>query len=318
MFCERCGAKVESGMRYCQNCGAPVKSQNPGETYGDSDKTVAYHEEEEKTVAYYDGGRTGTSREEDEEKTVALHGTAYQQPRYGEGNRGREDFTEQNYDSQWYNHQSYGESEPYRESYRRESGYSGGNSPKKNNKPWLYAALGVAMTLLVVFIAFELKALLSLNSEEEETVAESQQADEQEDTDEDTVKSAFTPQATPTPMPTPVPTATPVPAAAPAASSTGGYLGNDYIFPDSAVRELTEADFADKTEWELKVARNEIYARHGRMFDTPGLDSHFRSKSWYVPSIPGSQFNDTALLNSTEQKNAKKILDYELAHGMET
>lgn len=309
MFCERCGAKLENGMMYCQNCGAPVKSQNSGKPYGDLDKTVAYHEEEEKTVAYH---------EQDEDKTVAYYETAYQQPRYGKESRSREDFTEQNYDSQWYNHQSYGESEPYRESYRGESGYSGGNSPKKNNKPWLYVVLGVVVTLLVVFIAFELKALLSLNSEEEETVAESQQADEQKDTDEDTVESEFTPQATPTPMPTPVPAATPVPATAPAMSSTGGYLGNDYIFPDSAVRELTEADFADKTEWELKVARNEIYARHGRMFDTPGLDSHFRSKSWYVPSIPGSQFNDTALLNSTEQKNAKKILDYELAHGMET
>ena len=91
MFCERCGAKLENGMMYCQNCGAPVKSQNSGKPYGDLDKTVAYHEEEEKTVAYH---------EQDEDKTVAYYETAYQQPRYGKESRSREDFTEQNYDSQ--------------------------------------------------------------------------------------------------------------------------------------------------------------------------------------------------------------------------
>ena len=37
----------------------------------------------------------------------------------------------------------------------------------------------------------------------------------------------------------------------------------DYIFPESDSRLLTEEDFEGKTKAELRLGRNEIFARHG-------------------------------------------------------
>ncbi|MFR0077095.1 MAG: YARHG domain-containing protein [Blautia sp.] len=298
MFCDRCGAQIGSGDKFCQNCGAPVSAKNPQDFYGDPDRTVAYRD-------------TGHGENyQDEDRTVAYRGDRYPYQDQTDSYGGQQGY-ERRGDS-------------YGGGYRQQGNPPGGQPPRKNNKSWLYAVLGVVATLLVVFIVFEVVQIMTMDTEEEETVADAEETQGQEDGESGTEK--VTPQATPTmlptatPIPTPIPTATPIPI--PQTQSpqvvSGGYLGNSYIFPDSASRELTEADFADKTEWELKVARNEIYARHGRIFDTPGLDSHFRSKSWYIPSIPGDQFNDNAILNQIELKNATKILDYELAHGMET
>ena len=39
-----------------------------------------------------------------------------------------------------------------------------------------------------------------------------------------------------------------------------------YIFYDSDSRYLTGDELSGLSSWELKVARNEIYARHGRLF----------------------------------------------------
>ena len=41
---------------------------------------------------------------------------------------------------------------------------------------------------------------------------------------------------------------------------------DEYIIPYSNTRYLTDADLDSLSEWDLKLARNEIYARHGRRF----------------------------------------------------
>ena len=342
MFCDQCGAKIGSGNKFCPQCGAPVLSQDadvfPGEQdkteayrdglneryrgndertaayHEDDERTMAYHEDDERTMAYHEDDERTMAYHEDDERTMAYHEdddrtVAYHED--GQGYYGRSGGSYQNYSGQSSYDQNYYGQQP-------------GNRPSKNHKPWLYAILGVAAVLFVVFIGIEVKTILSLDSEEEETEtvaeADSQEAEDQEEASEENAQDQVVPQATPTS--TPLPTATPIPTATPVPQtqnfSSGGYLNNDYIFPDSSYRELSESEFADKTEWELKVARNEIYARHGRMFDTPELDAHFRSKIWYTPSIPAAQFDDQSILNSVEPKNATKILNYELAHGMET
>jgi eukaryotic-like serine/threonine-protein kinase len=47
---------------------------------------------------------------------------------------------------------------------------------------------------------------------------------------------------------------------------------------------LTEKDLAELGLAELRVLRNTIYARHGRMFESPGLQRYFSSRSWYKPN----------------------------------
>lgn len=96
---------------------------------------------------------------------------------------------------------------------------------------------------------------------------------------------------------------------------SGIAVGADgYVFSDSASRLLTEADLEGKSADELRIARNEIYARHGRKFKDASLQNYFNSCAWY--SINGSYnySNDAANLNSIEQANTKFILQYEKSH----
>ncbi|AIW86360.1 zinc-ribbon domain protein [Bacillus mycoides] len=62
---------------------------------------------------------------------------------------------------------------------------------------------------------------------------------------------------------------------------TTGYVYNGFIFPDSDIRKLTSADLTYLTKEQLKIARNEIYARHGHMFQTKDMQAYFSKQSWY-------------------------------------
>ncbi|PEQ95193.1 hypothetical protein CN481_04870 [Bacillus sp. AFS006103] len=54
-----------------------------------------------------------------------------------------------------------------------------------------------------------------------------------------------------------------------------------FIMPGSDQRRLTESEITDMTLEELRLARNEIYARHGYIFNSEDLNSYFQQKSWY-------------------------------------
>jgi len=86
---------------------------------------------------------------------------------------------------------------------------------------------------------------------------------------------------------------------------------SDYIFPDSNERLLTADEVASKSKEELRLARNEIFARYGAIFGVDDLDEYFRAKSWYTPSIPLSEFYDRVEMNMTEEKNINLIREYE-------
>ena len=49
--------------------------------------------------------------------------------------------------------------------------------------------------------------------------------------------------------------------------------------------------------------KNEIYARHGRVFKTKWLQSYYASLSWYKPNL---KYSD-AMLSSAEKKNLKML-----------
>ena len=62
----------------------------------------------------------------------------------------------------------------------------------------------------------------------------------------------------------------------------------------------------------LRLAINEIYARHGRQYDTPDLNEYFSSKSWYRPQYSKSEFDkiENQVLNSYERENIKILTGY--------
>jgi hypothetical protein len=90
-------------------------------------------------------------------------------------------------------------------------------------------------------------------------------------------------------------------------SSTVSAGLNDYVINDSNKREISKSELTSLTPWQLKVARNEIYARHGRLFVHEDLQCYFRSKNWYSEN---TDFN-ISLLSSIENKNITTIQNYE-------
>lgn len=89
--------------------------------------------------------------------------------------------------------------------------------------------------------------------------------------------------------------------------------GRDYIFPDSDSRYLTDEDLAGYSSDQLELAKNEIYARHGRKFVTQRIADYFNSKSWYKGTEDPETFDDNQgdIFNEYEVANISKIADTE-------
>lgn len=89
-------------------------------------------------------------------------------------------------------------------------------------------------------------------------------------------------------------------------SDSAEYDGNEYIFPNSSDAALQEADLLNLSAEELRIAKNEIYARHGRLFVDTELQNYFDSCSWYRGRIKPDEF-DEELLSEQEKSNILMI-----------
>lgn len=85
---------------------------------------------------------------------------------------------------------------------------------------------------------------------------------------------------------------------------------SEYIIEDSDSRLLTEDELYYYSADELRIARNEIYARHGRLFDDQELQNYFDSKSWYYGTIAPADFSES-YLSDIERKNANLMREVE-------
>lgn len=92
------------------------------------------------------------------------------------------------------------------------------------------------------------------------------------------------------------------------------YNGGGYILPNSSSELLTRDSLVGLNGGDLLLARNEIFARHGRMFDDEWLQSYFDSQPWYQPIYSPSEFSYD-LLSSIEMANINTILAYEAEIG---
>ena len=85
-----------------------------------------------------------------------------------------------------------------------------------------------------------------------------------------------------------------------------------YILPMSNQSELTDADLEGLSAQQLTYARNEIYARHGRVFESQELNDYFGAKEWYTAD---ESFEDSSL-SSIEAQNAEFISTYQKEHEL--
>ena len=66
---------------------------------------------------------------------------------------------------------------------------------------------------------------------------------------------------------------------------------------------------------DLRIARNEIYARHGRKFDSNELRTYFESKSWYRGTVDPEDFS-VSCFNQYENANAAFLNQKENERGV--
>ena len=95
-------------------------------------------------------------------------------------------------------------------------------------------------------------------------------------------------------------------AAAEYAGDAARMAANDYVFPQSSSEYLIRDDLEGKTGEELRIARNEIYARHGRRFNDKTLQWYFDAKSWYQGTVAPGDFKES-VLNPIEKENVYRI-----------
>ncbi|MBW4645508.1 MAG: YARHG domain-containing protein [Goleter apudmare HA4340-LM2] len=107
-----------------------------------------------------------------------------------------------------------------------------------------------------------------------------------------------TPEFTPTPIP-------PTPSPAPQIDTT---TSNNYSWLSQ--RLVTDADLDGKDGFELDIMRNSLFARHGRKFDTTGIQEYFNNQSWYRPLYSPKAF-PVKLLSRIEQRNVDYIAKYQ-------
>ena len=99
------------------------------------------------------------------------------------------------------------------------------------------------------------------------------------------------------------------------------YLGafdvitEEAFYPDLSAGPVDESTLWSLNQTDLSIARNQIYARHGRKFQDPFLNALFSTKSWYEPRYEGAEFDAVGqgMLSETERQNLSLVLEIEEA-----
>ena len=61
-----------------------------------------------------------------------------------------------------------------------------------------------------------------------------------------------------------------------------------------------------ETKSELRLARNEIFARRGRVFESPDLREHFSRFDWYEPVSTEVEINEIEKANAQAMQAAEQ------------
>lgn len=95
--------------------------------------------------------------------------------------------------------------------------------------------------------------------------------------------------------------------------SSNRYEKADHLSYTTTIK-YTAQDLSLLDSYGLKITRNEIYARHGRMFNDQELQEYFQRQKWYVPQTASNDF-DSSCLNEVEKYNVELIRTYEQQVG---
>ena len=82
------------------------------------------------------------------------------------------------------------------------------------------------------------------------------------------------------------------------------------LVPDASRRVYSNEEIGMLPLVLTNYAKNEIYARHGRKFQSKELQDYFGEQPWYQPSIETSDFDEN-MLNANEKENARLLKNRE-------
>lgn len=277
MFCSKCGKQIRDGLKYCTNCGAPIEQCEDYKNIntGNSERILA-------------GGKVNLKKDDSALSPVAV---------LQSGNSNDTD-TDKNL--------------PVKK-------------PKKNKgfKIVIITILGIILAILLIFFALIQSGFISIsiedNEKQESILDKSDKPSKKEDdrkAKEKEHESESESESEERTMPTvsqTEPDTVPTVSQTETAPTTVA-LNNDFVLPDSSIRVLDKSELAGLSAEQCRIARNEIYAKHGRMFDDAGLQNYFNSCSWYHGTIPADRFSDT-MLSDIEIQNRNLIVSYEKEKG---
>lgn len=88
-------------------------------------------------------------------------------------------------------------------------------------------------------------------------------------------------------------------------------IGDNQTFPGTypfaSQRHLNDEDVKNLSQYTLRIMRNEIYARHGYIFQNTEMKNYFSTQAWYSPL-----YNDiNSMLSEIEKSNIEFIKRYE-------
>lgn len=89
-----------------------------------------------------------------------------------------------------------------------------------------------------------------------------------------------------------------------------------YILPESNTRYYSASELSWMSKDQLELARNEIYARHGRGFNTDYIQAYFNNCSWYTRLYSPEEFdamlaNNPGIFNDYEYANVDLLWNLE-------
>ncbi len=92
---------------------------------------------------------------------------------------------------------------------------------------------------------------------------------------------------------------------------------SEVILPGISSRYIDVSELYNYDLGQLRLIRNEIFALHGRIFNSQDLMDYFSQRSWYVPTYAPEDFDANMFdyLNDYEAANLQVILDYEAQLG---
>ena len=181
--------------------------------------------------------------------------------------------------------------------------YSQGNVITQQNRQFnIFIGVLVVVILCIVCVAFGMNIAYKSNSLTETTeqyVAETTQAIQQTVPATVIVKEPYTIAQTEE------------------VYNSDEYLGNakadNYgdIFPESDREYLTRDDVYGMDKETIRLGLNEVYARHGRMFNDKTLQAYFNNKSWYVPVYTPDEFSaiENNVFNEYEKANVRFLAE---------